>query len=121
MSAKPLNIPGRGHPITIERNPLRVRVIVAGRTIANTTDALTLRAANYPPVQYVPRKDVEMSLLRRSDHTSYCPYKGEASYYNVMLGDERSVNAIWTYETPYPSVVAIKDHVAFYPERVDSI
>jgi uncharacterized protein (DUF427 family) len=62
-----------------------------------------------------------MSLLRRSDHTSYCPYKGEASYYSVMPGGERSVNAIWTYETPYPSVVAIKDHVAFYPERVDSI
>jgi uncharacterized protein (DUF427 family) len=121
MSANPPKIPGPDHPITIEKNPRRVRVMVAGRTIANTTDALTLREASYPSVQYVPRKDVDMSLLRRSDHTSYCPYKGEASYYSVMPGGERSVNAIWTYETPYPSVAAIKDHVAFYSERVDSI
>lgn len=121
MLAKPAKIPGPDHPITIEKTPLHVRVIIAGRTVADTTDALTLREASYPPVQYIPRKDVDMSLLKRSDHTSYCPYKGDASYYSVIPGGDRSINAIWTYETPYPSVAAIKDHVAFYPDRVDSI
>jgi len=121
MSANAPKIPGPDHPIAIEKNPLRVRVTVAGKTIANTTDALTLREASYPPVQYIPRKDVDMSLLKRSDHTSRCPYKGTASYYSVIPGGERSVNAVWTYETPYPSVAAIKDYVAFYPDRVDSI
>jgi len=121
MSANAPKIPGPDHPIAIEKNPLRVRVTVAGKTIANTADALTLREASYPPVQYIPRKDVDMSLLKRSDHTSRCPYKGTASYYSVIPGGERSVNAVWTYETPYPSVAAIKDYVAFYPDRVDSI
>ena len=121
MSANAPKIPGPDHPIAIEKNPLRVRVTVAGRTVADTADALTLREASYPPVQYIPRKDVDMSLLKRSDHTSRCPYKGTASYYSVIPGGERSVNAVWTYETPYPSVAAIKDHVAFYPDRVDSI
>jgi uncharacterized protein (DUF427 family) len=121
MSANAPKIPGPDHPIAIEKNPLRVRVTVAGKTVADTADALTLREASYPPVQYIPRKDVDMSLLKRSDHTSRCPYKGEASYYSVIPGGERSVNAVWTYEAPYPSVAAIKDHVAFYPDRVDSI
>jgi len=121
MSANAPKIPGPDHPIAIEKNPLRVRVTVAGRTVADTADALTLREASYPPVQYIPRKDVDMSLLKRSDHTSRCPYKGTASYYSVIPGGERSVNAVWTYETPYPSVAAIKDYVAFYPDRVDSI
>ena len=119
--AKPIKIPGPEHPISIERNPGRVVVWVAGRVIADTSDALTLREAHYPPVQYIPRKDVDMTLLERSTHTTYCPYKGDAAYFSIPSGGERARNAVWTYETPYDAVAAIRDHLAFYPDRVDSI
>jgi uncharacterized protein (DUF427 family) len=121
MTTKPIKTPGPGHPITIERNPSRVVVTLAGMVIADTVDALALREASYPPVQYIPRKDVDMTALERTQHSTYCPYKGDASYYSIPAGGERSVNAIWTYEEPYEAVAAIRDHVAFYPDRVDSI
>ena len=121
MSATPARIPGPDHPITIEKTPQRVRVTVAGKTIADSRDALTLREASYPPVHYIPRKDVDFALLQRTPHTTHCPYKGDASYYSIVPGGERSANAIWTYETPNPAVVQIKEHVAFYPNRVDAI
>ncbi|WVT76221.1 DUF427 domain-containing protein (plasmid) [Sinorhizobium chiapasense] len=121
MSDKSIKIPGPDHPITIDRNPARVVVKLGGHVIADTRDALTLREASYPAVQYIPRKDVDMSLLDRTDHSSHCPYKGDASYYSVTIGGERSKNAIWTYEKPHAAVVEIKDRLAFYPDRVDSI
>jgi uncharacterized protein (DUF427 family) len=121
MSAKPVRIPGPDHPITIEKTPQRVRVTVAGKTVADSRDALTLREASYPPVQYIPRKDVDFSLLERTAHSSHCPYKGDASYFSIVPGGERSANAVWSYETPNPSVAQIKEHVAFYPNRVDAI
>lgn len=121
MSSKPIKVPDLQHPISIEPNPSRVVVTVAGRVIADTRDALALREGAYPAVQYIPRKDVDMSMLGRTEHATYCPYKGECAYYSVVPGGERSVNAVWTYESPFPAVAAIKDHVAFYPARVDAI
>ena len=121
MATKTVKIPGPEHPITIEPNPARVVVTLGGRVIADTRAALTLREATYPPVQYVPRKDVDLSLLERTSHATYCPYKGDCAYYSIPLGGDRSVNAVWTYEAPYEAVVRIKDHLAFYPNRVDSI
>ena len=121
MTDKPIKSPGPDHPISIEPNPSRVVVKVGGKIIADTHDALTLREASYPPVQYIPRRDVDMAALTRSEHTTYCPYKGDASYYSISAGGARSVNAIWTYEEPYEAVAAIRDHLAFYPDRVDSI
>jgi uncharacterized protein (DUF427 family) len=118
---KTVRVPGPNHPITIERNAHRVVVKVAGRVVANTGDALTLREAGYPAVQYIPRKDVDMTLLERSNHITYCPYKGDCAYYNIPAGGDRSINAVWTYETPYAAVAAIQDHLAFYPDRVDAI
>src|SRR5260370_34547245 len=120
-SFKPIKVPGPDHPITVERNPKRVVVSVAGRIIADSQNALTLREANYPPVQYIPRRDVEMTLLERTDHATYCPYKGDCAYYSIPLGGERAVNAVWTYESPYAPVKEIAQHLAFYPNRVDSI
>jgi uncharacterized protein (DUF427 family) len=108
---KPIKIPGLDHPITIERNPNRVVVSAAGRVVADSLDALTLREASYEPVQYIPRKDVDMTLLARAGHTTYCPYKGDCAYYSIPAGGDRSVNAIWTYEAPYAAVAAIKDHL----------
>ena len=121
MTTKPVKIPGTDHPITIETNPARVVVSVAGRVIADTRDALTLREATLPAVQYIPRKDVDMSLLERTSHATYCPYKGDCAYYSISVGGDRSVNAVWTYEAPYSAVAEIKDRLAFYPSRVDAI
>ncbi|QND42741.1 DUF427 domain-containing protein [Rhizobium leguminosarum bv. viciae] len=121
MSDKSFKIPGPDHPITVEHNPSRVVVTLGGKTIADTRDALTLCEASYPPVQYIPRRDVDMSLLQRTDHSSHCPYKGDASYYSIIPGGERSKNAVWTYEAPNAAVSSIKDHLAFYPDRVDGI
>ena len=118
---KVMKLPGPEHPITVERNPRRVVVSVAGRTLADTRDALTLREAAYPAVQYIPRKDVDMSLLRRTDHATFCPYKGDCAYFSILDGGERSVNAVWSYEAPFAAVSAIKDHLAFYPDRVEAI
>ena len=120
-AAKPVKIPGPDHPITIEHNPARIVVSIAGRILAHTREALTLREAAYPPVQYIPRKDVDMALLERTDHSTYCPYKGDCSYFSIPLGGERSVNAVWSYEAPYAAVTPIKDYLAFYPNRVDAI
>jgi uncharacterized protein (DUF427 family) len=121
MEAKSTKLPGPHHPISIEPNPARVTVSVAGRTIADTRGALTLTEASYAAVQYIPREDVDMTLLERTDYHTYCPYKGHCAYYSIPLGGDRSVNAVWTYEAPYAAVAAIKDHVAFYPHRVDAI
>src|ERR1700719_152404 len=98
MSVKVVKIPGPDHPISIEANPFRVVVEVGGKIIADTRHALTLREASYPAVQYIPRRDVDMAALKRREHTSYCPYKGDASYYSIPAGGERSHNAVWTYE-----------------------
>ena len=121
MHARSIKVPGPDHPMTVEPNPARVVVTVAGRVIADSVDALTLREAGYPAVQYIPRKDVDMSLLQRTQHATYCPFKGDCAYYSIPAGGERSVNAVWTYEAPYPAMAAIKDHLAFYRGRVDSV
>lgn len=121
MSDKSRKVPGPDHPITIEHNPARITVTVAGHVIADTRNALTLREASYPPVQYIPRQDVDMSLLERTRHTTYCPYKGDCSYYSIPSGGAKSANAVWTYEAAYPAVAAINGHLAFYPDRVEKI
>lgn len=121
MTEKPVKTPGADHPITIEPHPARVVVKVAGRVVADTRDALALREAVYPPAVYIPRKDVDMALLERTDHATYCPYKGDCAYYSIPVGGNRAANAAWTYEAPYATVDAIKDHLAFYPDRVDAI
>jgi uncharacterized protein (DUF427 family) len=121
MKEEQVKIPGPDHPISIQRNSARVVVSVAGRVVADTRNALTLREAAYPPVQYIPKEDVDFSRLERTDHATYCPYKGDCNYYSVRAGGKKSVNAAWAYEDPFPAVVQIKGHVAFYPERVDEI
>ncbi|WP_431319892.1 DUF427 domain-containing protein [Rhizobium sp. YTU87027] len=121
MSAQPMKIPGPDHPITVRPNPARVVVKLRGHIIADSRKALTLKEASYPAVQYIPRTDVDMALFTRSDHHTYCPYKGEASYFDIGLGAERSANAVWTYESPYAAVSEIAEYLAFYPDRVDSI
>jgi uncharacterized protein (DUF427 family) len=121
MSSKPIKIPGVDHPIWITPTKGRVTVVVNGKRVADTRDALTLKEAAYPAVQYIPRKDVDQTQLQQTSHQTYCPYKGECAYYSIPSGGERSVNAVWTYEAPYSSVSPIRDYLAFYPDRVDAI
>jgi len=121
VAEKTMKVPGPDHPITIAPNPARIVVTVAGRIVADTRAALTLREAGYKPIRYIPRADVDMALLERTSHATYCPYKGDCAYYSIPLGGERAINAVWSYEAPYPAVAAIKDYVAFYPSRVDAI
>jgi uncharacterized protein (DUF427 family) len=121
MKTKQIKLPDPDHPISIQSNPARVVASVGGRVVADTHNALTLREATYPPVEYIPRKDVDFSQLERTDHTTYCPYKGDCSYYSISAGGKKSVNAVWSYEDPFPAVEQIREHVAFYPDRVDEI
>lgn len=109
--------PGPDHPITVAPNPRRVVATFDGEVIADTRAALTLREAGYPPVHYLPRADVAMSRLTRTDHATYCPYKGDCAYYSLGDGAEGR-NAVWTYEAPYPAVAEIAGRLAFYPDRV---
>ncbi len=116
-----MKLPGPEHPISIARNDKRVRVSFAGKVIADSTCALTLQEASYPPVNYIPREDVDMSALTPTAHASHCPYKGDASYFTISAGGRSAQNAVWSYQQPYPAMAAIKDCLAFYPDRVDKI
>jgi uncharacterized protein (DUF427 family) len=121
MEMSRMKLPGPDHPIAIEPNAKRVRVTFNGKVVAESDRSLVMREGKYPPVVYVPREDADASLLERTDHSTYCPYKGNASYFSIRAGDRVSENAIWTYEQPYSAVGVIKDCLAFYPNRVDSI
>ena len=110
-----MKVPGPDHPITIEPNAKRVRVVFNGRVVADTTRALTLRETSLRPVQYIPREDADMAAFVRTTHATHCPYKGDAAYYSLKVDGRTAENAVWTYETPYPAVAQIKDHLAFYP------
>lgn len=119
MTTHPALTPNSDHPITIERNPNRVHLRSGNSIIADTTNALTLREANYPPVQYISRADVDMAQLRRSAHATYCPYKGDAAYFDIVALGDKGKDAVWTYEQPYPAVGEIAEHLAFYPNIVE--
>lgn len=116
-----MKLPGPDHPITITRNSNRVRVSFAGRVIADTKNALTLKEGSYKPALYIPRADTEMTLLAATDRRTHCPYKGDASYFTISVDGRTAENAVWSYEQPYPAMAEIKEHLAFYPDRVDKI
>ncbi|MGA9284461.1 MAG: DUF427 domain-containing protein [Solirubrobacteraceae bacterium] len=116
--SRDVKIPGPDHPITITPSGDHVVVRSGAATIADSRSTLVLREANYPPVHYVPIADVDRSQLADSELTSYCPYKGEASYYSIAADTELGKDAVWFYDDPSPAVAEIKGHVAFYPDRV---
>ena len=116
-----MKLPGPDHPITIERNPLRVRVIFNGQVVADTTNAVTLKESTLTPVQYIPREDARMEFFQRTAHASHCPYKGDAAYFSLRVGERVSENAVWSYEKPFPAMQQIAGRLAFYRDRVDAI
>ncbi|MEO0448942.1 MAG: DUF427 domain-containing protein [Pseudomonadota bacterium] len=114
--------PGPDHPITIEAKQAPVSVRLAGERVLSAPAYLELREATYPAVAYMPRETLDMTRLERSDHTTWCPYKGEAAYYHLRAADGTLIeNAVWTYETPFPAVAKIKGALAVYPNKVDAI
>jgi uncharacterized protein (DUF427 family) len=121
MKKPGIRIPGPDHPITIEANPNRVRVMLQGEVLADTTRALTLREASLRPVLYIPRADARMERLSRTDHATHCPYKGDAAYFSILAGGRVLPNAVWSYENPYLAMDAIAGHLAFYPDHVEII
>jgi uncharacterized protein (DUF427 family) len=118
---KDIRIPGPGHPITISPVDGTVRVTLAGKIVAESTRALRLEENGYPPVYYLPRNDADMSLFVRTQHYTYCPYKGDCTYYSIPIGGPKSENAVWTYENPHEAVANIQEYLAFYSSRVDAI
>lgn len=117
MSERPVLTPGPNHPITVEPASARARVYVGERLIAETDSALILREADYPPVPYLPLDAIDPAVLEASDHHTYCPYKGEASYYSLRTERGVAADAVWTYPAPYEAVSEIAGHVAFYPQH----
>ncbi len=114
-----MSAPGHPHAITIEKNPNRVKVSFQGTVIADTLRALVLKEGPLPPATYIPRQDVQMTYLRRTDHSTHCPFKGQASYFSVHVDDQLADNAVWTYETPIDAVAQIKGCLSFYAEKLD--
>lgn len=113
-----MKLPGPDHPITITPHEGRVVVRFGDAVVADSAHALALKEANYPPVLYVPREDAKLAHYERTTHTTHCPYKGDANYFTLVDGQNRSENAVWTYETPFPAMTEIANHVAFYPNKV---
>jgi uncharacterized protein (DUF427 family) len=118
--SRPVLTPTAEHPITVEPTEGRVVARVGGKIVADSQHSLTLRESTYPPVQYIPMADVDQGALRKTATSTYCPYKGDASYYSVeSAGGDLVADAIWTYESPYPAVAEIEGHVAFYADRAE--
>src|SRR5712664_3711728 len=116
-----MKLPGPDHPITITANPKRIRVSTGGVVIADTTHALTLKEASYPAVQYVPRKDANMALLARTDRTTHCPYKGDASYFSINANGKTLLISFWSYDTPFLASAETSGHLALDPDEVTTV
>ena len=104
--------------VDIEPATRRWRASVDGATIADSIGAVLVFETDHDPVVYFPRGDVDMSLLERTEHHTFCPFKGDASYWSIRVGDRLLPNAVWTYEDVFEEVMPLKDYVAFYPDRV---
>ncbi len=107
--------------ITVAPNPNRVIVRLGGAIVADTTSALVMRAPGTPDQQYIPRQDVDMTCLIRTELVTHCPYKGDASYWSIRCGSRIVENAVWSYESPHDDMTAISGYLAFYRDRVDAI
>ncbi len=114
-----MKTPGPEHPITIEPATSRWRARFAGHVIADSNEAMILRAAAGPPRVYFPRQDVELGYMSRTERTTYCPYKGDASYFTILMDGEFADNSVWSYERPFPAMEAITGRLSFYPDKVE--
>ena len=109
------------HKVELTKSEKHVRVIFNGEVVADSRRAIIVDESGYRPVYYFPREDARMNYMQRSDQHTYCPFKGEASYYTIAVEERKEENAVWTYEEPYDEVVELKSYLAFYANRVDRI
>ncbi|CAN5116534.1 DUF427 domain-containing protein [soil metagenome] len=114
-----MKTPGPDHPIDLMQEGHRLRVQANGHVIADSTAVVTLREADYPPVSYFPREDVERAFLSQTAKSTHCPYKGDATYYSIFIDGVLLENVAWSYEAPYPAMETIKNLLAFYSDKVD--
>jgi uncharacterized protein (DUF427 family) len=114
-----MKVPGPDHPISVVADPRRLRVRYQGHVIGDSEKVLTLTEASYPPVAYFPREDISMEYLSRTEKVSYCPYKGEARYFTLLMDGHFAENAVWSYEDPFPAMDTIRGRLAFYPNQVE--
>jgi len=114
-----MKVPGPDHPITVAAAPARYEVLYQGHVIVDSRGALSLKEASYKPVLYFPREDADMAFFTRTAHSTYCPYKGHASYFTLDMDGHIAENAVWTYEEPYPAMEEIRGRIAFYPNQVE--
>ncbi len=105
--------------VDLEANPERVRVTLAGEVLADSRRTLIVRETKHEPVVYFPREDVRFERLERTDHESFCPFKGEARYWTIRVAGRVEENAVWGYEAPFDQVSGLAGYVAFYPDRVE--
>ena len=116
-----IKLPNPDHPITLTPDPRRLRVIFNGQVVAESDAVISLREATYPAVAYFPREAADLAAYVRTDRSTHCPYKGEASYFSLSAGAQVADNAVWTYEAPYPAMEAIRGRLAFYPNKVEIV
>ena len=105
--------------VDLDPNPQKVRVRFAGEVVAESERSVLVRETKHEPVVYFPRADVRMDLLEHTGHETTCPFKGEASYWTIRVGERVAENAVWSYEDPFEDVAGLKDYVAFYPDRTE--
>ena len=105
--------------VNLEAISERIRVTIDGETIADSSRAVTVLETEHDPVVYFPREDVRFDLLEATDHTTFCPFKGDASYWTVRVSDRVEDNVVWGYEDPFQEVADLKGYVSFYPDRVE--
>ena len=109
------------YPLSISRADGRVQVMYRGERLAESTRALRMTESTYDPVFYIPKGDVRLELLEATDHSTHCPFKGDASYWSIASGGATAVNAVWAYEKPYDEVAEIAGALAFDASKVDAI
>lgn len=107
-------------PPRLEDSSRHIRVIFNGVTIADTHRAKRVLETSHPPVYYIPLDDINQDYLVSTPRSTYCEWKGQAAYYTVVVGDRQEQNVAWTYPDPTPAFASLKNHVAFYPSRMDA-
>jgi uncharacterized protein (DUF427 family) len=106
------------HRVDLKPAGQRIRVVLGGETLADSRNATLVEETGYGPVYYFPRADVRMEMLERTQHSSYCPYKGTAAYWTLKAASQNALDAVWTYETPYDEALALKGLVSFWLQKI---
>ena len=121
MASSPEYAKYPNHKVELEPKPERVRAMFGGEAIADSERCRLVLESRHDAVVYFPREDVRMDALEKLTDTTFCPFKGTASYFTVRVGEREAANAVWSYEDPFDEVRDLKDYMAFYVDRIDEL